>query len=154
MRNIYLRNSSLLNFKFSCCFWCWKSTNSAIPEQLELQILLVLSKHGGAQIRTFFSRKSSGTLQKLKCHLWLLGSNSYILSRHNVPVNSGRLIKKYSCLIMLCFIFILETLEQFLSAFLTASRSVLGQCQGKSCNRPMLITACYLFLTRDSSGFS
>ena len=77
----------VLNFHVVFCVQrALENTNSAIPEQLELQILLVSSKHGGAQIMTFSSGKSSGTLQKLKCHPWFLGSNSYTLSRHNVPV--------------------------------------------------------------------
>ena len=89
MKNIYLRNSNLLNFNFPVVFGverALENTKSAIPEQLELQIFLVSSKHGGAQIRTFTSGKSSGTLQKLKCDPWFLWSNLYTLSRHNVPV--------------------------------------------------------------------
>ena len=63
-----------------------ESTKLAIPEQLELQILLISPKHGRVQTRTFSSGKSLGSLQKLKCYPWFLWSSSYTLSRHNVSL--------------------------------------------------------------------
>ena len=118
-----------------------------------MQILLVSSKHGGAEIRKFSSQKSSRTLQKLKCHAWFLGSNSYTLSRHNVPRKSfsenwtlGQKIPVLQCFVLKKHkTFILGTLEQsFLSAFLAVSWSILGQCQGKNCNADA--NHCVLFI--------
>ena len=136
-----------------------ESTKLAIPESLELQILLVSTKHDRVQIKTFSLGKPLGSLQKLKCYPWFLWSSSYTLSRHNVSLKctseywtlDQKIFLSYNFLWLKKDIFILDTLEQFfLSAYFTSSQSILGQNQGKNCNRPMLITASYLYLTRES----
>ena len=147
MRNIYLHNSSLLNFKFFCCFWCWKCTRkyqiiksraTRITNSLSLiQTWWCTDKEiFFAKILTYFTKT------KMPCLVF----REQFINMIQAQCTSDIFLwivdnwSKNSCLIMLCFkktkIFILGTLEQsFLSAFFTVSRSILGQCQEKNCNR-------------------
>ena len=76
-----------MNFSVDFCVErALESTKLAIPESLELKILLVSTKHDRVQIKTFSLGKPLGSLQKLKCYPWFLWSSSYTLSRHNVSL--------------------------------------------------------------------
>ena len=128
-----------------------ESTKLAIPEQLELQILLVSPKHGRVQIRTFSSGKSLGSLKTKILPLVFMEQFISIIQAQWI----SEIFLSRNVLFLKKHIFFLDNLEQlFLSAYFTTSQSILGQSQGKNCNRPMLITASYLFLTRGSPGSS
>ena len=155
----------LLNFKFSCCFWCWKSTreyqiSNSRATRITNSLSLIQTWWGTdndiffGKIFRYFTKTKMPSLVfreqlihiiQAQCtcemYLWIVDTCSKY-----IPVLQCFVLKKHN-------ISTLETLEQILSAFLTASRSILGQFQGKNCNHPMLITAFYLFLTRESPGF-
>ena len=141
----YLRKSSLLNFKFSFCFWCLKSTreyqiSNYRATRFTNSLSLIETCWGTdkdiffGKIFRYFTKTKLLSLVFREQFIYIIQAQCNCEMYLDQKGHFWTLLDTWSKNIpVLCFvlkkhnIFILETLDRFLSAFLTASRSILGQ---------------------------